>query len=242
MPKRELRISLAEPNLAKVAALMGDPVRARMLFSLMGGREVTASELAMRAGCSPQAASAHLSKLVEGGLLLSRRVGRQRLFQISSQHVAGAIETLTSIAPQEPIVSLSQQKRLERLRNARSCYDHLAGRLGVSVAESLVERQVLAVKSNSFQFSTNAESFLAEIGIDVAELRERRRTLVRACWDWSEQRWHLAGGLGAAVLDLFLETKWLVRTTGDRSLQITPAGQVGLKLVFGTKVVEALQG
>jgi DNA-binding transcriptional ArsR family regulator len=221
------------PNLAKVAALIGEPARARMLFALMEGREFSASELAYHAGASAQASSAHLAKLVAGGLLSVRSAGRQRLFKLASDRVAEAIETLASIAPVTPISSLTQQTAMVRLREARSCYDHLAGRLGVAVTNSLLKRGAIAGGDGGFHLTQEGERIFATLGVDIERLRDRKRSLVRACMDWTERRWHLAGSIGASLLEHFVEHNWLQRSRLDRSLSVTSIGRAEFSRRFG---------
>lgn len=221
------------PNVAKVAALIGDAVRAKMLFALLDGRELTASELAFRGEASPQAASGHLAKLVGGGLICARNAGRQRLFRLASPEIAHAIEVLASIAPVTPVTSLNEHTAMQRLRRARSCYDHLAGRLGVSVTDALTERRFLAARDDVFAVTRNGESFFTDMGVDLDALRASRRHFARACMDWTERRHHVAGALGAALLERFVANGWLLRNRRDRSLEITTEGHVHLKNAFG---------
>ena len=212
---------------------MGDPTRAQMLFDLLEGREFSASELAYRGGASAQAASAHLSKLVDGGLLKVRSMGRQRLFRLASTRVAEVIETLASIAPVAPISSLTQQTKMQQLRQARSCYDHLAGRLGVAVTDSLLRLGAIVERDNSFHLTADGGSIFKGFGVDVALLSSQRRSLVRACMDWTEQRWHVAGSIGASLLERFIEDRWIERNTADRALRVTAMGCAQLSRVFG---------
>ncbi len=228
------------PNVAKVAALIGDPVRAKMLFALLDGRELTASELAFRGDASPQAASAHLAKLADGGLICARNAGRQRLFHLASREIAHAIEVLASIAPVAPVTSLNQHTAMQRLRRARSCYDHLAGRLGVAVTDALTERRFLAARDDAFTLTSSGETFFSDIGVDLDSARTSRRHFARACMDWTERRHHIAGALGAALLERLVANGWLLRNQRDRSLEITARGQMHLKNAFG--IDSALSG
>ncbi len=221
------------PNVGKVAALIGDPVRSKMLFALLDGRELSASELAFRGDASPQAASAHLAKLVEGGLLCARNAGRQRLFRIASGEIAHAIEVLASIAPVTPVTSLNQHSAMQRLRVARSCYDHLAGRLGVALTDALTAQRLLAARSDAFTVTRDGERFFSDLRVDVERARAGKRHFARACMDWTERRHHIAGSLGAALLDRFLKNGWVLRNSRDRSLEITASGNEQLQNVFG---------
>lgn len=221
------------PNVAKVAALIGDAVRARMLFALLDSTEYSASELAFRSGASLQAASGHLSKLVGGGLLRARSAGRQRLFRLASPEVATAIETLASIAPATPVVSLTQHTTLERLREARSCYDHLAGRLGVSVTDAMIDQHVLTERDGRYDVGASGEAFFRDVGVDLEAARASRRTFARSCLDWTERRPHLAGALGAAMLESARSKGWFERNAAERSLRVTALGRQELERLLG---------
>lgn len=224
------------PNVAQVAGLIGDPVRAKMLFALLDGKELPASELAFRGGTSPQAASAHLAKLVRGGLIQARNAGRQRLFRFASEEVAHAIEGLATIAPVVPVKSLNQDRAMQRLRRARSCYDHLAGRLGVRITEALTGLGALTLNADAFTVTARGERFFNDMGIDLAAVRASRRHFARACIDWTERRHHVAGALGAALLDRFIQNQWVRRDVRDRSLEVTPLGYGDFSKVFGVTV------
>lgn len=206
-----------------------------MLVALLDGREHPASELAFHAGASPQAASAHLAKLVAGGLLHATAAGRQRLFRLASADVSRALEALAAIAGSEPILGLSQSVAMTKLREARSCYDHLAGRLGVAITERLVERGAIRAAGDGFDLTPGGARFFARLEVDVDRARTGRRTFARACTDWTERRAHLAGSLGACVLDRFLSARWLERNGHDRALHVTPAGRAEFTRRFGVR-------
>jgi DNA-binding transcriptional ArsR family regulator len=222
--KKPSLVPAGEPAVASVAALIGDPARAAMLCALMDGGELTASDLARRGAVAPNAASAHLAKLVAGGLLAVRASGRQRLFRLASAPVGHAIEALTAIAPPARIVALSQSRISEELREARTCYDHLAGRLGVGVTESLARRGILIVEADDYALSRKGAAVLADLGVDLDGARASRRRFAHQCLDWSERRPHVAGALGAAICDAFLARRLVERRKGNRSLRVTPAG------------------
>lgn len=225
--------SSPEPDIAPIAALIGDSGRSAMLLALLDGREQTASALAARAGLSPQAATAHLKKLAAAGLLLGRAAGRNRLFRLASPEIGHALETLAAIAPPRRTVALSQSTALARLRVARSCYDHLAGRLGVAVTDALVERRALHRTHEGLELGRDAERVFSELGVDLEEARAQRRGFVRGCLDWTERRHHLAGSAGAALLQQFLLKRWVSRTSADRALRITAHGYAALSDAFG---------
>ncbi len=222
----------ADPDIAQVAALISDTGRAAMILALLDGGELPATELALRSGTSPQAASAHLRKLVEAEFITVRPAGRQRLFRLSSPEVANVVETLSTIAKRPPVVGLSQSEGMRRLRDARSCYDHMAGRLGVMLTDHFVERGALRAAKESFELTPGGERYFARLGVDVDQARASRRSFARACMDWTERRPHLAGSLGASLLELFLTSGWVARSAKDRGLRLTPQGRVALSRRF----------
>ncbi len=226
------RRPVAEPDVAEIAALIGDPGRAAMLFALLDGRELPAAELAARAGVSPQSATAHLKRLVAAGLLDARASGRHRLFRLHSAEVGHAMEALAAIARPRPIVGLTQSTALQRLRTARSCYDHLAGHLGVAVTDRLVENGTLLAGERAFVVTDTGTKFLHALGVDVERARAASRSFARACTDWTERRPHLAGSLGAALLERFLTRGWVRRNAHERSLAITAEGRIFLARMF----------
>jgi DNA-binding transcriptional ArsR family regulator len=236
MPSRFLSRHPADPDVASIAALIGNRTRAAILFALLDGGELSASELAFRAGTSPTATSTHLAKLVAAQLLTARVSGRQRLFALASPDIAHAMEALSVIARPRPIVGLSQNTSVARIREARSCYDHLAGRLGVAFTDVLLQRKALRLSEKEFIVTRSGEAFFAAVEVDVAAAREKRRNFARACTDWTERRPHLAGSLGAAVLGRFLAAGWVTRHKLDRSLSITPHGRIELQERFGIRL------
>lgn len=222
-----------DPDIAAIASLLADPVRASMLFALHDGRELCASDLAARAGASPQAASAHLAKLVAGGLLVPSAQGRRRVFRLASSELAHAMESLAAVATPRPLVALAQHTTMERLREARSCYDHLAGRLSVALTERFVATGQLTQSPAGFAPTSRGKKFFAQLGIDLDLASTSRRPIARACLDWTERRSHLAGSLGARVLALFLAKQWVTRYPNGRALAITPQGRDELRERFG---------
>jgi DNA-binding transcriptional ArsR family regulator len=218
-----------DAELAAVAGLIADRNRARMLIALLSGRPQSGSALAASAGISRSLASAHLKKLVAGGLVRAERDGRQRLYSLAAEPVADALETLMQFAPATPVRSLSGSARMRNLRWARMCYDHLAGVVGVAVTEALVDRSAVASVDGSFVLGGAAEAVFGELGIDVAGLRRQRRPLLRPCVDWTERRHHLAGGMGAAVAGELARRRWILPRDGSRVVTVTPSGAEGLR-------------
>lgn len=215
-----------DADLAAVAGLMADPNRARMLQILLGGTQ-SGTALADAAGISRSLASAHLKKLVDGALVTARRSGRARLYEIASEPVATAIETLMMIAPPAKTPkSLSVATRARNLRWARMCYDHLAGVIGVAITEALIKRSALEQADGGWSLGKSA--VFAEIGVETDGL-PRRRPLIRPCMDWTEHRSHLAGGAGAAVAGALTDRGWMRQHGASRIVTITPEGADGLR-------------
>ena len=215
-----------DTDLAAVGALIGDPSRARMLDALMGGRALTAGELARAAGVSASTASEHLGRLRDGGLVEVVAQGRHRYHRIAGPSVGAAIEALSHIAPLQPVRSLRQAGHAQALGFARTCYDHLAGVCGVALHDALLARAWL---TRAYDVTALGRGGLAEWGVDVDVVRSRRRSFARPCLDWTERRTHLAGGLAAAITDGLVEREWFVRRTpGSRALRLTDAGRAGL--------------
>jgi len=223
--------------IAAVAALVGEPARAAMLDALLGGRALPAGALARAAGVSPATASGHLARLLDGGLVTAEWQGRERRFQLAGPGVAEVLEALGELAgPAAPARTLRAASRMDALRAARTCYDHLAGRLGVAVTDALVAEGWLADSDGGFAVTRSGEDRFGRLGIDVAELRRLRRPLTRRCVDWTERRPHLAGSLGAALAARALELGWVARVPHDRALEVTEAGERALRRRLGVDV------
>ncbi|MFW6080228.1 MAG: ArsR/SmtB family transcription factor [Gemmatimonadota bacterium] len=220
------------PDVAAVAAAMGQPARAAMLDALMGGRWLTAAELGRFAGVAPSTASEHLTRLVDAGLVVRRNSGRRRYHSLAGHRVAAALEALGRL-PASATDAIPRHVP-EELHFARTCYDHLAGALGVRLADALVERG--CVTDTGSEITETGEAWLAELGIDVDRLRRRRRTLVRFCLDWSERRDHLAGALGAALTATLLERGWLARMDGTRAVRLSVRGRDRLHRLLGRDI------
>jgi DNA-binding transcriptional ArsR family regulator len=215
----------SEPNLAAAAALLAEPARAELMLSTLAEGPLPASELAARAGIARSTASGHLRRLVDGGFLVVRERGRHRYYEPTGPAVAEAVETLSRIAPQPPPRSLREATRSELLREARTCYDHLAGRLGVALAGALERRGVIAARDGDYALGERAPVELAKLGVDLEPLTAARRPLVRGCLDWSERELHVAGALGAAITTRLFELGCIVRRDRTRSVALTEAGR-----------------
>lgn len=215
---------VADVDVAPVARLLADSARARMLAELQERCELPAGELARRAGVSPSTASEHLTQLIKSGLVTARRSGRHRYYRLGSDDVARAFEALAAIAPPVRARTLRQAATGEALAAARTCYDHLAGMLGVIVTEALVQRRALVDVDRAFEIGPRAQPVLRMLGVDIQALTSRR-PVVRWCLDWSERRPHVAGALGAAICANALAEGWIERLPGSRAVRLTPAGR-----------------
>lgn len=218
------------PDIARIASLVGDPARANMLSALMGGTALTASELALEAGVSLPTASSHLGKLMEGGLLTLASQGRHRYYGLAGPQVAGMIEAITGVAAAVGPQRVRPGPRDAAMRVARVCYDHLAGEQAVAMLDRLVDRNLLLRDDKEIRLGPSAASHFAAIGIDVGA--RPRRPVCRACLDWSVRRSHLAGTLGAAILDKILAEKWARREKDSRAVIFSPPGKQAFERVF----------
>jgi DNA-binding transcriptional ArsR family regulator len=216
---------LDTPDIAAAAALVGDPTRGRMLLALMDGRALTATELALEGGVTASTASSHLSRLTAAGLVSIARQGRHRYFRIATPEVAAAIEGLMHIAPRQAPRQARPGPRDEGLRLARVCYDHLAGEGAVRLLQRLRERRILRGGDDAMTLTSAGEAWCDDVGIDLATLRARRRPLCRPCLDWSERRTHLAGALGAALLDRLFALRYARRERDGRAVILSPRGE-----------------
>jgi DNA-binding transcriptional ArsR family regulator len=244
-----------DADIARIGALVADPARARMLMALGDGRALAASVLADEAGVAASTASAHLAKLVDGGLLTVQQHGRHRYFALSGPQVGALIETLAGLAPPARVRSLRHGTRAHAVRSGRTCYDHLAGRLGTGLMGALLERGLLAGGDGTFdpeaarndrlsapgsdhdyRLTERGRDQLSAFGIDFDELAARPRPLIRYCVDWSEQRHHLAGALGAALAARMLDLGWVRRARRGRAIHVTSEGSTGLAQTFGLAV------
>jgi DNA-binding transcriptional ArsR family regulator len=217
-------------DLASVGAAIGEPARALMLNALLGGQALPASELAQVARVAPSTASAHLAKLTEAGLVTVESQGRHRYHRLAGADVAHALEVLATIAPPLQVKTLRAANRAGAERHARSCYDHLAGEVGVAVTDRFIELGALEPESLALLDARPLEA----IGIHAAQLTGRR-PMTRACLDWTERRPHVAGQVGAAILTALLDLRWLKRAPAGRAVQLTQSGRKGLHSSLGLR-------
>ena len=221
------------PDLAAVASLIADPARASMLSALLGDIALPAGELARLARITPQTASTHLAKLVKGNLLSVTSLGRHRYFRLRDQNVAQALESLALLAGPARVTSLNDSLERKAIHRARTCYDHLAGALGVGLTQALMDHGFVEYHGDAYEVTQAGETWFHSFGIDCSELQQKRRAFVKSCLDWSERKPHLAGALGAAVLRRLLELKWLLRVRGSRAVRVTDLGRQQLQSEFG---------
>ncbi|MEQ8390008.1 MAG: winged helix-turn-helix domain-containing protein [Thalassospira sp.] len=213
------------PDIARVAALLGDPARANMLTALMSGRALTAAELAQEAGVTPQTASSHLAKLEAGLILTQRKQGRHRYFTLSGPDIVEALEVLMGIANRVGHNRVRTGPKDPELRRARVCYDHLAGDMGVALFDGLTQRGLIETDINGVSLTKEGIEFAATFGIDLDALRSKRRPLCRECLDWSARQSHLAGSFGAALLDRFYDLGWARRVSDSRTVRFSTEGE-----------------
>jgi DNA-binding transcriptional ArsR family regulator len=213
------------PDTARLAHLMGDPARSNMLEALIDGRALTASELASAAGIGASTASAHLAKLEDAGLVTNVKQGRHRYYSLANEQVGNLLENLMSLADHLGHMRVRTGPREPALRQARVCYNHLAGEMGVALYDSMVRRKLLHLAAHDLELTAKGRNFITRFGIEVASLEHPGRPLCRTCLDWSARRYHLAGSLGRALLAKMEELKWLRRDKENRVLHVTQAGK-----------------
>jgi DNA-binding transcriptional ArsR family regulator len=222
-----------EPSIAPLGALIAVPARANMLAALFDGRALTATELAYAARITPQTASSHLAKLVNAHLLVVEQHGRFRYYKLAGRQVAEALELLTHISPHKPVPIRGHSESTRKLRDARLCYDHLAGVLGVRITDALLEQGVLQLNGRDFTLTAAGHAFCTDFGLDPIQISTQRRAFARPCLDWSERRPHLAGALGAALANAFFDRGWIIREPLGRAINLTDQGCAGFKTAFG---------
>jgi DNA-binding transcriptional ArsR family regulator len=220
-------------KLAEIGALVGDPARASILTELVGGRALTAGELAAAAGITPQTASAHLHKLAEARLIRVERQGRHRYAVIASPEVAHMLETMLYVTGEtaRPAPRAKAPRVHGALKRARFCYDHLAGELGVALCDAMVRARYVDLGERAVQLTAAGVDFCRAFELPLPE--RSKRPICRTCLDWSERRPHLAGVLGAGLARRLLERDWIARATHGRVVSITPAGVDGLRAELG---------
>jgi DNA-binding transcriptional ArsR family regulator len=237
---------LYDTDIAPAAALMADPTRAAILRALLPDRPLAAGELARMAGVSAATASFHLAKLLDGGMIAVARQGRHRYYRLAGHEVAAAIEALGLISPALPVRSLRQSREAAALAQARTCYDHLAGRAGVELLDAMLRRRYLHQEPEPsgrtgwadtpavrFEVTGAGANALRSFGVDAGEVRRSRRHFAGVCIDWTQRRGHLNGALAAAITSRLFELGWIERGQRRRSVLVSTAGIEGLACAFG---------
>ena len=219
--------------MAEVASLVGDPARANILAALMGGRALTAGELANAAGVSPQTTSGHLGKLNDGRLIACVKQGRHRYYRIATHRVAEMLEGIMAMVADAPPRHRPPSKLDDAMRTARTCYDHFAGKLGVGLTDALCAHGHLALSDDGGEVTDSGVAFFEEFGVDLAVARNRRRIFCRPCLDWTERRPHLGGSVGAVLAQRCFDLGWFEHMRDSRALIITKTGRRGLNKTFG---------
>src|ERR1700704_4333005 len=221
------------PLIAEIAALGGEPARATMLSALLDGRALTASELAFAARVTPQTASTHLAKLTETGLLSVIREGRHRYFRLASPKVVEMLHGIGAVALENRPRYRPLSRQARKLGEARICYDHLAGRLSVDLADFFTAHEYIVLSDEAAEITPAGARFLSEFGIDLSRLSSTRRHFCRLCLDWTERRPHIAGAVGAALTKRCFDLGWTERMTHSRAVVVTASGRRGFLETFG---------
>ncbi|MFW0737192.1 ArsR/SmtB family transcription factor [Flavobacterium sp. T12S277] len=214
-----------EDQFIKAAGLIGDATRAAIMWALLDGRAFTATELSVAVNTSPQNMSMHLGKLLEANLLAVEKQGRHKYYRFSSKEVAYVVEAMANLIPKPEISSKKKTENYPPIKYCRTCYDHLAGKIGVALADSLVEQKIIIENNNTFEISPEGEKWFSDFGINLEEAQKQKRIFLKPCLDWSERRNHIAGSVGTLLLNKMLEQDWIRRTKDSRAVIITGKGE-----------------
>jgi DNA-binding transcriptional ArsR family regulator len=229
----EVYIMNFDPLVSEVASLISEQSRSTILLTLLDGRKYTVSELALSSKITPQTASFHLSKMIDKGIIKSEKIGRHKYLSIATSEVASILETFLTLTEERKPNSFREVSRLKEIHFARTCYDHLAGRLGVELTNSLLGNNYIHDSGENFELTSIGEDFFNSIGINLTPFKRKRRAFTCKCLDWSERKFHLAGALGNSILLYTLEAEWVERIPSTRALKLTNKGTNGLRDVFG---------
>lgn len=222
------------PDISRIAALIGDPARANILTALMSGKALTATELAGEAGVTLQTASAHLSKLENAAMITCRKSGRHKYFTLGGDDVGHALEALMGLAAGAGHLRTRTGPKDAALREARVCYNHLAGEKGIALFQGMVARGFVRETEDEVRLTDLGAAFLSEFGVDIDTLKRGKTPLCRPCLDWSARRSHLAGSVGRAILSQMHTLGWAHRVEGTRVVEFTPKGRVAFAKTFGS--------
>lgn len=213
-----------ENQFSKIASLIGDKTRSIMLWSLLDGKAFTATELAISADTSRQSASNHLAKLTEAKLVTVEKQGRHRYFRLANEEVAQVIESMASLIPNRGI-EIKKSLEAQKLDFARTCYDHLAGNLSIQLVSALLGKRVILFDGDRFDVTDFGKNWFGELGIDIDELKNKKRSFAHKCLDWTQRKHHIGGALGAAILENFLKNDWVRRKANTREIVVTSLGE-----------------
>lgn len=214
-----------EDQFVKTASLIGDPTRASILWTLLDGRAFTATELAVIANTSPQNMSMHLGKLLDASLLSVEKQGRHKYYKFLNKEVAYAVEAIANLVPKPDIAAKNKTEKYAPIKHCRTCYDHLAGKIGVALADSLLEQKIIIENNNVFEISPEGEKWFSAFGINLEEAQKQKRIFLKPCLDWSERRNHIAGSIGTLLLNKMINEDWLRKTKNSRAVTITGKGE-----------------
>lgn len=214
-----------DQQFSAIASLIGEPARATMLWSLLDGRAYTAGELALVANISPQSASNHLNKLIEADLLKMEKQGKHRYYRFAKAEVATALEAISQLIPHKGQMPRDRSFKNGDIQYARTCYDHLAGWVAVNITQGLVQQKIILLRNDEYDVTKKGEVWFEQIGVDMAAVKQQKRFFARPCLDWTERKHHLAGALGAALLDQMLALNWIRRKANERTVVLTGKGE-----------------
>lgn len=222
-----------DPRVYELAAIISDTSRSTMLLTLLDGRKYTVSELAKVSKVTPQTASFHLSKMAGQGVIRTEKYGRHKYVSLAGVEIASILESLLYITPARKPNSFKEVTSSKEIYLARTCYDHLAGTLGVELTNSLLKNNYIFDNGETFELTPLGEDFLENIGVNIVGLKKKRRAFSNRCLDWSERKFHLAGSLGNSILLFSLENSWVERLPSTRALKVTVKGRECFKEIFG---------
>ena len=225
-----------EDQFIKTATLIGDPTRAAIMWTLLDGRAFTATELSIAVNTSPQNMSMHLGKLLDANLLSVEKQGRHKYYRFSNKEVAYVVEAMANLIPKPAIQSKKEIENYPPIKYCRTCYDHLAGKIGVAVTDSLLNQKILIENKNDFEISSQGEKWFSDFGINIEEAQKQKRIFLKPCLDWSERRNHIAGSIGSLLFNKMLNEDWLRRTKDSRAIIITGKGEKELLKYFNVVV------
>ena len=214
-----------EDQFIKTATLIGDATRASILWNLLDGKAFTATELAIAVETSAQNISMHLGKLLDADLISVEKQGRHKYYRFSNKEVAYAVEAMANLIPKPEISAKKKTENYPPIKYCRTCYDHLAGKIGVALAESLLQQKIIIEKNNTFEITSEGEKWFSDFGVNIGDAKKQKRIFLKPCLDWSERRYHIAGSVGTLLLNKMLEQDWIRRTANSRVILITGKGE-----------------